>query len=79
MSALGVTGVTDATPDLTQADADALHDAGRRGELLQRVHMLAPGKRILHDDHLDLDELTAWIAARHTAGGPVALHCVTWF
>ncbi len=72
----GVTGVTDATPDL---DADAivtLTQAHRHGELHQRVHWLAPGKRILHDDSLDLDELTAWIVARH-AQGPVAVHCVT--
>ena len=51
--------------------------AHRHGELRQRVHCLAPGKRILHDDGLDLDELTAWIGRRHAAGGPVAVHCVT--
>lgn len=76
LTAYGVTGVTDATPDL---DADAivtLTQAHRHGELHQRVHWLAPGKRILHDDSLDLDELTAWIATRH-AQGPVAVHCVT--
>ncbi len=41
------------------------------------MHFLAPGKRILHDDGLDLDDLTAWIAERHRAGEPVAVHCVT--
>ena len=41
------------------------------------MHWLAPGKRILHDDRLDLDELTGWIAERHRAGTGVALHCVT--
>ncbi|MCG5432019.1 amidohydrolase family protein [Mycobacterium sp. MYCO198283] len=66
----GVTGVTDATPDLQ--DAAALAAA-----LPVRLHALAPGKRILHDDELDLDELTAWITARHADGVPVALHCVT--
>ncbi|WP_029106451.1 amidohydrolase family protein [Mycobacterium sp. URHD0025] len=65
----GVTGVTDATPDLRAAD--------RPTDLRQRVHFLAPGKRILHDDGLDLDDLTAWIAERHRAGEPVAVHCVT--
>ena len=35
------------------------------------------GKRILHDDGLDLDELTSWIAGRHDGGTPVAVHCVT--
>jgi predicted amidohydrolase YtcJ len=68
---LGVTGITDATPDL---DADAI--ATSTG-LPQRVHVLSPGKRILHDDNLDLDELAGWIAERHESGGPVAVHCVT--
>lgn len=63
----GVTGVTDATPDL-----DALPTG-----LRQRVHRLAPGKRILHDEDLDLDALTAWIGRRHDDGNPVAIHCVT--
>lgn len=73
----GVIGVTDATPDLGPADAEALRAAHRRGELRQRVHMLAPGKRILHDDELDLDELTRWIGDRHAENVPVAMHCVT--
>ena len=33
--------------------------------------------RILHDADLDLDGLTAWIAERHAADAPVAVHCVT--
>ncbi|OHT97694.1 amidohydrolase family protein [Mycobacterium syngnathidarum] len=69
LAGYGVTGVTDATP--------GLHPADRPTSLRQRVHYLAPGKRILHDDGLDLDELTAWIAERHRAGEPVAVHCVT--
>ncbi|OCB14403.1 amidohydrolase [Mycolicibacterium porcinum] len=69
LAGYGVTGITDATPDLQPAD--------RPTGLRQRVHYLAPGKRILHDDGLDLDELTAWIIERHRAGAPVALHCVT--
>ncbi|BBY18389.1 amidohydrolase family protein [Mycolicibacterium litorale] len=64
----GVTGVTDATPGL---------DAHLEGEVLQRLHVLAPGKRILHDDGLDLDELTDWITDTHAGGVPVAVHCVT--
>jgi predicted amidohydrolase YtcJ len=66
LAAYGVTGVTDATPDL---------DITVR--IRQRVHVLAPGKRILHDDALDLDALITWISDRHTEGIPVALHCVT--
>lgn len=69
LAGFGITGVTDATPDLQPAD--------RPGGLLQRVHCLAPGKRILHDDGLDLDALSDWISERHRAGAPVAVHCVT--
>lgn len=69
---LGVTGITDATPDLAVGDIEAL-----TAELRQRLHVLSPGKRILHDDNLDLDGLAEWIAERHRCGGPVAIHCVT--
>ena len=77
LSAYGVTGVTDATPDMDVADVVKLMEAHRRGELQQRVHCLAPGKRILHDTDLDLAGLAEWIAQRHADGGPVAVHCVT--
>jgi predicted amidohydrolase YtcJ len=77
LSTFGVTGVTDATPGLEVADVVKLMEAHRHGELRQRVHCLAPGKRILHDSDLDLTALTAWIAERHADGGPVAVHCVT--
>jgi predicted amidohydrolase YtcJ len=76
LTSYGVTGVTDATPDLDADAVVALTRAHGHGELRQHVHWLAPGKRILHDDGLDLDELTDWIAARHREG-PVAVHCVT--
>ncbi|KUI30813.1 amidohydrolase [Mycobacterium sp. IS-1496] len=68
----GVVGFTDATPDL---DVGAVGQWS--GEIQQRLHVLAPGKRILHDDGLDLDELTRWIEGRHGDGVPVAVHCVT--
>ncbi|BBY80919.1 amidohydrolase family protein [Mycolicibacterium pulveris] len=77
LCARGVTGVTDATPDLDAEDVVKLTLAHRRGELRQRVHWLAPGKRILHDTELDLEALTAWIAARHADDVAVAVHCVT--
>jgi predicted amidohydrolase YtcJ len=77
LSEHGVTGVTDATPDFEVSDIVKLMEAHRRGELRQRVYCLAPGKRILHDGDLDLDELTAWIAERHAVEAPVAVHCVT--
>jgi predicted amidohydrolase YtcJ len=77
LSERGVTGVTDATPDLEAPDIVKLTAARRHGQLAQRVHCLAPGKRILHDADLDLAALTGWIAERHDAGAPVAVHCVT--
>ena len=77
LASFGVTGVTDATPDLTVEDVVKFAEARRTGELLQRVHVLSPGKRILHDDALDLDRLTFWMRHRHDSGGTVAVHCVT--
>jgi predicted amidohydrolase YtcJ len=77
ITATGVTGVTDATPDLGADDMVALMVAHRRGEFRPRLHFLAPGKKILHDDRLDLDGLTEWITEQHSAGRPVAVHCVT--
>jgi predicted amidohydrolase YtcJ len=77
LCAFGVTGVTDATPDLEAGDIVKLIHAHRHGEVRQRVNCLAPGKRILHDTDLDLDDLTAWIVERHEADAPVAVHCVT--
>ncbi|MGO4446998.1 amidohydrolase family protein [Mycobacterium sp. 2YAF39] len=77
LSTYGVTGVTDATPDLEVGDVVKLMQAHRHGELHQRVHCLAPGKRILHDTDLDLRGLTEWIAERHADDAPVAVHCVT--
>ena len=77
LARFGVTGITDATPDLTADDVAALSVAHRRGEIAQRLHFLAPGKRILHDDRLDVDELAGWVADQHDDDVPVALHCVT--
>jgi predicted amidohydrolase YtcJ len=77
ISGYGVTGITDATPDLAIADAVRLSELHRHGELRQHVHCLAPGKRILHDDDLDLEQLADWIVQRHRDDRPVAVHCVT--
>ncbi|ORB85076.1 amidohydrolase [Mycobacterium kansasii] len=77
LTSMGVTGVTDATPDLSAADMESLQEAHRRGEFRPRIRFLAPGKKILHDDRLDLDALTVWISDCHRAGRPVAVHCVT--
>ncbi|OBI07503.1 amidohydrolase [Mycobacterium sp. E2462] len=77
ITATGVTGVTDATPDLDTDDVESLRAAHRHGEFRPRISFLSPGKKILHDDRLDLDELIGWIADRHRSGFPVAVHCVT--
>jgi predicted amidohydrolase YtcJ len=77
ITATGVTGVTDATPDLDADDMVSLMVAHRRGEFRPRLRFLSPGKKILQDDRLDLDALTAWITAHHSDGRPVATHCVT--
>ncbi|TVS86819.1 amidohydrolase family protein [Mycobacterium helveticum] len=77
ITAYGVTGVTDATPDLDPAEMESLSSAQRRGEFRPRLGFLSPGKRILREDRLDLDDLARWIGERHAAGGPVAVHCVT--
>lgn len=77
LSRYGITGITDATPDLDIVDIVRLTELHRHGELHQHVHCLAPGKRILHDDDLNLEQLAEWIADRHRNGGPVAIHCVT--
>ncbi|BBX75355.1 amidohydrolase family protein [Mycobacterium shinjukuense] len=77
ITATGVTGVTDATPDLDAGELVWLMVAHRRGEFRPRVRLLSPGKKILRDDRLDVDALTGWIADQHGAGRPVAVHCVT--
>jgi predicted amidohydrolase YtcJ len=77
ITATGVTGVTDATPDLDADDMVSLLVTHRRGEFRPRVGFLSPGKKILQDDRLDLDALTEWIADHHAQGRPVAVHCVT--
>ncbi|HSS24829.1 MAG TPA: amidohydrolase family protein [Mycobacterium sp.] len=77
ITATGVTGVTDATPDLGADDMVSLLVAHRRGEFRPRLHFLSPGKKILQDDRLDLEALTQWIIDHHTDERPVAVHCVT--
>lgn len=77
LCAYGVTGITDATPDLDIGDMVKLDEVHRHGGLSQRLHHLAPGKRILHDDNLNLEDLIDWVTRRHRDGAPVAVHCVT--
>jgi predicted amidohydrolase YtcJ len=88
LARLGITHLTDATPDL---DAAALGALGA-GALPQRVHLLgvplgraAPGgttagpyKIVLGDERLPgLADLVERVHAAHAAGRAVAVHCVT--
>ena len=89
---LGITGVTDATPDLDPGAIALLTNARRSGALPQDLVLLGapddfvdspwasagPAKLLLRDHDLpDPDAVAAWIAARHATGRPVAVHCVT--
>jgi predicted amidohydrolase YtcJ len=92
-AAAGVTGFTDATPDLTDGDLALLAAAVADGTVAQRLFCMAPVgvappsggqvrlgpmKIMLDDDTLPpLDELAARMRAAHAAGRPVAVHCVT--
>lgn len=90
---MGVTAVTDATPDLDRAALDSIGAAVNGGALPQRVHLLGvplegaplperatagPYKIVLADSGLpSLDDLTGRIGRAHAAGRAVAVHCVT--
>ncbi|OBH14888.1 amidohydrolase family protein [Mycolicibacter sinensis] len=90
LAAWGVTGITEATPDHGDADLAVFAAARRTGELLQRLHCLAPAgvvappgvtlgptKIILDDARLDLDALAKALCDNHSRDHGVALHCVT--
>lgn len=89
LSALGVTGCTDATPDMGSATIDYFDEEIRTGRFRQNVHLLTrrdhtkravtfgPVKRILDDTDLVLDDLVAWIRDVHDADQSIAVHCVT--
>jgi len=90
----GVTGVTDATPDLSPATVDALVGAHTHDAVPQRLHLLGaptgttglpdtvtvgPQKIVLADSDLpDLASLCDRIRLAHNAGRGVAVHSVTW-
>jgi predicted amidohydrolase YtcJ len=93
LAGYGVTGVSDATPTVTD---DTVHELARShsaGALLQRVQVmggldvripeqgllkLGPVKVHLDEDRLpDFDGLVSEMATAHAKGRPVALHCVT--
>ncbi len=90
---LGVTGFTEATPDLGAEDVAQLADAVGRGDLPQRVYVMCPptvavpehprlspgpAKVLLDDGTIPLpDDLAAAFDRLHQAGSAVAVHCVT--
>ncbi|MCJ0905405.1 amidohydrolase family protein [Rhodococcus sp. ARC_M6] len=93
LAALGITSVTDATPDLDADGIASISEAVSKRELTQRVHLLGaplgsgqfsdrltvgPYKIVLADSGLpDLDELARTITACHGAGRAIAAHSVS--
>lgn len=92
LTAFGITGVTDATPDIDSAAIELIATARRSGSLPQRVVLLGaatgarlpegigagPSKLLLRDHDLpSYDELAARVSASHDAQRPVAVHCVS--
>ncbi|MEE2035404.1 amidohydrolase family protein, partial [Rhodococcus chondri] len=93
LAGYGITGLTDATPDLSPSSLTALIDAHTSGAVPQRLHLLGapngftsadpavtvgPYKIVLADSGLpDLDVLTETIRSTHAAGRAVAVHCVS--
>jgi predicted amidohydrolase YtcJ len=91
LASCGITGVTDATPDLDENTTRLLEQASQDGDLRVNVLLLGatrpltpprfalgPVKLLLHDHDLPtLDELVDRIRAARAAGRPVAVHVVT--
>jgi predicted amidohydrolase YtcJ len=86
LAAMGVTGVTDATPDLDDRALALLTSGSASGDLPQRLLLLGaplgeptagPWKLVLHEETIDSDATADLIAAAHASGRAVAIHCVT--
>lgn len=91
LRALGITGVTDASPDLDKDACRHVSTSLAQGPHQLRVTLMTtmdpgalgwaevgPRKVLLHDHDLPgIDDLTGRLAAAHTAGRAVAVHCVT--
>lgn len=88
----GITGITDASPDLPADSLAGLIEARRTGALPQRLNLLGVPlgrtggpeittgayKIVLADSGLpDIDTLVATTARAHALGRPVAVHCVS--
>jgi predicted amidohydrolase YtcJ len=92
LAQLGITAVTDATPDLDEVAVSAVADAMSSGALPQRVQLLGatvvpqrperltlgPRKLVVADHEFpDPDAFASTIAAAHEADRAVAVHCVS--
>lgn len=93
LSSYGITGVTDATPELDRTAVALLTNAARSGHLKAEVMLLGsaepavglpprwrlgPRKLVLDDFGLpSLEALTHRITASHGSGRPVAIHAVS--
>lgn len=88
----GITGITDATPDLTGESLAALIAAATSGNVPQRLTLLGvplgracatgvaagPYKIVLADSGLpDIEMLVATVRCAHELNRPVAVHCVS--
>ncbi|OZC76334.1 amidohydrolase [Rhodococcus sp. 15-649-1-2] len=89
LSSLGVTGCTDATPDMNSSSIAFFDEEIHTGRFKQILHLLAlrngaehrvtfgPVKRILDDTDLVFDDLVAWILDVHGQDQSIAVHCVS--
>ncbi|GGL45533.1 amidohydrolase family protein [Nocardia jinanensis] len=92
LTRFGITGITDATPDLTDDSLVALIGAAESGAVPQRLNLLGvplggecgPGvaagayKIVLADSGFpEIDVLVATVRRAHALGRPVAVHCVS--
>jgi len=79
LAGLGITGVTDATPDLDPATCARLRQGVRQHvQLLGSPVGPSPRKLLLRDHDLpDFEQLVSAVEAARRDGRPVAVHCVT--
>jgi predicted amidohydrolase YtcJ len=79
LAALGITGVTDATPDLDVDTCALLHKGiPQQVQLLGAPDGPGPRKLLLHDHDLpNFAQLLSSVRSARDEGRPVAVHCVT--
>ncbi len=92
LARFGITGITDATPDLSAQSLTGLIGAVASGSIPQRLNLLGaplghpgdpavttgPYKIVIADSDLpDIESLEATVRQAHELGRPVAVHCVS--